>query len=414
MQTEEILRLALKGIEFCENGGTLDDYLDYYLTEAEPRRTVSSILFNYFRNKGVIDSYLKRFSNGKTKPAIRRVLNVVFTQILYQSVVPSAIVADVAVSFIKKKEGQGASGFVNAMVRQLVQYQDTTSWEDKFIEDKNRVPAILLERWKKNFSQEEVLTILDAIKTIPPFTFRTIFREVEVDAEKKLKCKKIEGVNFLKRFHFFSTEAPGIVLTSDIMKEGKIYIQDPATALFGELIAEIEVETVLDYCSAPGGKTILLAEIFEKSKIIATDRSLSRLQRVRENIDRFRFKNVEIMSLEAAKSIPDVSFDLVLLDVPCSNTGVIRHRPDVMWNFTAKSLRDIVKLQFEILEDALSKVKSGGRLIYSTCSIEPEENWQQIKDFIIRHPEFTIEKEQLLLPSILHDGAFVSVLKRYN
>ncbi len=411
MQTEEILRLAVRGIEFCENGGTLDDYLDYYLTEAEPRRTVSSILFNYFRNKGVIDSYLKRFSSGKTKPAIRRVLSVVFTQILYQSVVPSAIVADVAVSFIKKKKGQGASGFVNAMIRQLVNCQDTASGENKGIDNEIRVPSILLERWKKNFSPEEVLTILEAIKTIPLFTFRSISGG---EPENKLKCEKIEGVSFLKRFHFFSTEEPGIVLTSDMMKEGKIYIQDPATALFGELIAEMDVETVLDYCSAPGGKTILLAEIFKKSKIIATDRSLSRLERVRENIERFGFENVEIMNLKTAKSMPDDSFDLVLLDVPCSNTGVIRHRPDVMWNFTIKSLRDIVKLQSEILEDALSKVRPGGRLIYSTCSIEPEENRKQINFFIERHPEFTIEKEQMLLPSLLHDGAFVAVLKRYK
>jgi len=412
MQTEEILRLAVKGMKFCENGGTLDDYLDYHLTEAAPRRSISSILFSYYRNKGIINFYIKRFSNSTTNPIIRRVLSVVFTQILYQSAVPSAIIADVAVSFIKKKGGQRASGFVNAMIRQLVNYQDTVSGENKIISEKHRVPPILLQRWKKNFSQEETIRIINAIKTIPPFTFRTVFGEAY--PEKKLKCKKIEGVNFLKRFHFFSAEEPGMILNSDMMKEGKIYIQDPAVVLFGELIAEIEARTVLDYCSAPGGKTILLAEIFKNSKIVATDRSLNKLKRVRENIEKCGVKNVEIMNLKAVKNMPDVLFDLVLLDVPCSNTGVIRHRPDVMWNFTAKTLSDIVKLQYEILEDTWSKVKLGGRLIYSTCSIEPEENQQQIKNFIIRHPEFTIEQEHLLLPATLNDGTFVVILKRYN
>lgn len=412
MQTEEILRLSIRGIEFCEKGGTLDDYLDDYLADTEPRRTISSILFNYFRNKGIIDSYLKKFSNGKTKSAIRRVLSVVFTQILYQSVVPTAIVADVAVSFTRKKEGQKASGFVNAMIRQLVKCQGTVLEENKVIDSERKFPAILLKRWEKNFSPAEVLTVLEAIKAIPPFTFRTIFGE-EANAEKKIKCKKIEGLEFLKRFHFFSADEPELILASDMMNEGKIYIQDPAAALFEELIDETEVKTVLDYCSAPGGKTILLAEIFKKSKIIATDRSLSRLERVRENIERFKLKNVEIMSLKEVKSMPDVSFDLVLLDVPCSNTGVIRHRPDVMWNFTTESLRDVVRLQSEILEDALSKVKPSGLLIYSTCSIEPEENHAQIKNFTFKHPEFTIEKEQLLLPAILNDGAFIAILKRH-
>ena len=412
MQTEEILRLSIKGIEFCENGGTLDEYLDRQLTESEPRRTISSILFNYFRNKGIIDSYLERFAKRKTKPVIRRTLSVVSTQILFQTAVPVAILADVAVSFIKKKEDQGASGFVNAMIRQLIKYHDMASEKDKFVTDKNRVPTVLLDRWKKNFSQDKVSNIIEAIKTEPPFTFRTVFRSV--NAEKELNAKKIEGLSFLKSFDFFSTEDPAMILSSDIMKEGKIYIQDPATVLFGEFIMGMEAKTILDYCSAPGGKTILIAEIFEISKIIATDRSLNRLERVKENIERFGLKNVEVLSIQIVESMPDNSLDMVLLDVPCSNTGVIRHRPDVMFNFSAKSLKDVVKLQSEILEDVFLKVKKGGRLIYSTCSIEPEENQEQINNFTARHPEFIIEKEQLLMPTILNDGAFIAVLRNTN
>lgn len=409
MQTEEILRLAVKGIEFCENGGTLDDYLDYYLKESEPRRTISSILFNYFRNKGIIDFYFKSFSKGKTKPLIRRILSVVFTQILYQSAVPGPIIADVAVSFTRKKEGERASGFVNAMIRKLIDQR--ASKEDKVINDENRVPVILLDRWKKNFSQEEVLTILEAIKTVSPFTFRTVLQE-RMNVEKELNCKKIEGLSFLKRFHFFSTEEPEVVLLSDMMKEGKIYIQDPAAVLFGELVTGIHPETILDYCSAPGGKTILLAEIFRNSKISATDRSQKRLERVRENIEKFGLMNVEILNMKTLKSMHEAFFDMIVLDVPCSNTGVIRHRPDVMWNFTMKSLKDIVKLQSEILEDSSLKLKMGGYLIYSTCSIESEENQKQVKVFTDKHPEFIIEKERLLLPTTLNDGTFVAILKR--
>ena len=226
MQTEEILRLAVEGINFCENGGALDEYLDVRLSESESRRSVSSILFNYFRNKGIVDFYIDKFCKGKTRPGVRRILSAVFTQILYQSAVPVPVLADVAVSFARKNEGRGAAMFVNAMIRQLARHRKAMTEEDRNIVEGKRVPKILLDRWKKNFSKEGLGGIIDAIKAIPIFTFRAVSENV--DAVKGLNCMKVEGLEFLNKFKFFVTEEPGAVLDSCAMRDGKIYVQDPA------------------------------------------------------------------------------------------------------------------------------------------------------------------------------------------
>ena len=171
-------------------------------------------------------------------------------------------------------------------------------------------------------------------------------------------------------------------------------------------------ERVGDLCCAPGGKSLLLAEALERQGILyCRDRSEARLGRVRENLA--GCTNVDIAVADALQpDLPEGSLQALLLDVPCSNTGVIRRRPDVRWTWSPGKLQELAALQEAILESSHKLLCPGGRLVYSTCSSEPEENFAQTARFLQRHPEFSLLKERQLLPDEKHDGAYAALMVR--
>ena len=171
-----------------------------------------------------------------------------------------------------------------------------------------------------------------------------------------------------------------------------------------------DVRRALDLCAAPGGKSLLLIErMVPGATLTAADRSARRQEQTREN---FRCRGLEFPVVVAEPRELAGSFDLVLADVPCSNTGVFRRRPDALWRFREEELDEITALQYGILEDAALRVAPGGQLVYSTCSIEPEENSRQIERFTAAHPEFEPVGGGQLLPSTEHDGAYAFLLLR--
>ena len=201
--------------------------------------------------------------------------------------------------------------------------------------------------------------------------------------------------------------------------EGAFIVQDPATAGAVELldvsttdkmsVAPEQGLSVLDFCAAPGGKTVQIAWRLGEGRIVAQEVNPKRLARLRENLARMKLDNVT-----AVQKVEDGAlFDRVLVDAPCSNTGVIRRRPDARWRWNADHLAQLVALQKEILEAAAAHVKPGGRLVYSTCSNEPEENAEQIAAFLAAHPDFTEVGRYESVPfETNHDGAFACALVR--
>ncbi|MCP4179205.1 MAG: methyltransferase domain-containing protein [bacterium] len=413
---EKILASAVKGIEYCETVSSLDDFLDYKFTRSEQSnyKTVVSILFNYFRNKSEIDYCINSLAPRKIKPLLRRVISVALVQIFYQSGIPDYVAVDVAVSFTKKRKGKVSANFVNAIIRKSMEYKKSISSINNLppVYVAKKLPELLYNIWKSNFTDTQLIQICDALSREAEFTFRTVGAN-EITNNNDIKCRKIDNLNFLNSFNFYKSEDPASIINSELLKTGKIYIQDPAAVMGGELLSGINPKKILDLCSAPGGKTLMLSELFPDAEIIASDRSAKRLERVSENILRYNRKNIKTIHCDAlSNSFTRDEFDLILLDVPCSNTGVIRRRPDVMWNFNNKKLSEIVLLQKQILSASSKLVKSGGRILYSTCSIEKKENIEQVKDFISNNDTFYLEKHQLLLPTTNNDGAFAAILCR--
>ncbi len=381
------------------NERSLDDALDSSLAHPELRRTVSSLLFAYFRHKRLVDGWLAGLAARPPRSRLRRLLAATLTQIRFQSGIAPESAVNVAVELAKALGGRGEAGFVNALLRRAVAappvVQETP--EEVF-------PPELLSRWQRSRSAEELAAMCHAFLAPAAFTFRAE-REFEPPDEWAVRPIACRGP-----YRFFESDEPGIVLQSGALREGRIYIQDPATALAPSLPVMTGVRRVLDLCAAPGGKSLLLAERMESgATLTAADRSARRQKLTQEN---FRCRGLEFPVVVAEPRELTGSFDLVLADVPCSNTGVFRRRPDALWRFRESGLREITALQNEILEAAALRVAPGGQLVYSTCSIEPEENAGQIERFLSAHPEFEAAGGEQLLPSTEHDGAYAFLLRR--
>nr|MDA3874604.1 RsmB/NOP family class I SAM-dependent RNA methyltransferase [Kiritimatiellia bacterium] len=273
-------------------------------------------------------------------------------------------------------------------------------------------PQVMVERWKKSFGKETALNILRWNQE-RSFTFARL-----TSKGKNLKAElglPLEATPYSHRPDFY--QLPRGYSPSELpdFDQGAWYIQDPSTAMAPEFMKVKPGETVLDACAAPGGKTAILAE--QTQQVLACDPNPKRCERLRENLNRLGHGAVEVRSIELTElaiSHPE-TFDVILLDVPCSNTGVYQRRPDAKWNFRRKMLTELVQLQYQLLTNAAPLLKPGGRVVYSTCSIEEEETTRQIQNWLSQHPDFHLEKEQLLLPGEKNcDGAYAARLIKQN
>ncbi len=197
--------------------------------------------------------------------------------------------------------------------------------------------------------------------------------------------------------------------------DGAFVVQDPATAGAVELLDVAPGQSVLDFCAAPGGKTAQIAwRLAGTGRLVAQEVNPKRLARLQQNLARLRLSSVEAMQAIPQSPNPTTTqFDRVLVDAPCSNTGVLRRRPDARWRWNADHLKQLVGLQAQILDAAAPFVAPGGRLVYSTCSNEPEENGEQVAAFLARHPDFAEVARRESVPfETDHDGAFACALER--
>ena len=205
-------------------------------------------------------------------------------------------------------------------------------------------------------------------------------------------------------------------------RDGCFYVQDPSTLLAARELGAQPGEAILDLCAAPGGKTTFIAQLMSNAgKIVACDISEDRLKLVRENCQRLGVTCVQFIGVQALVCAPDTlkcelqQFDRILVDAPCSNTGVLRRRVDLRWRISVAEISRLQQTQQDLLRLAATKLKPGGVLVYSTCSLEPEENAEVVKEFLRAHSGFKLESERELLPFADNvDGAYVARLQHSN
>ena len=200
-------------------------------------------------------------------------------------------------------------------------------------------------------------------------------------------------------------------------KEGWFVVQDPATAKSVDLLAPKKEEEILDACAAPGGKTSLIASRIQNAAgLVAMELHTDRLPKLKSNLDRLRFNSVEIVQGDARnphKALGSRDFDGILLDVPCSNSGVLRRRSDARWRINADRMKKLNELQYEMLTACSKILKFTGRLVYSTCSLEQSENEFLIERWLSDNTDFYLENQVKTVPPESNmDGAFAGLIRR--
>jgi 16S rRNA (cytosine967-C5)-methyltransferase len=246
-------------------------------------------------------------------------------------------------------------------------------------------PQWLVERWAAAFGVDNALHIC-AYDQLPPVT--SLRLPVEQSASRRIEEElKTAGIDLAPGALLASARRvlAGDVTHTAAFREGRVHIQDEASQLVAALVGA--GERVLDCCAAPGGKTAAMADRNPSAKIVAADLYPHRARLLRQLVPA---KNVTVLAADALALPLDVAFDRVLADVPCSGTGTLARNPEIKWRLAAEDLRDLQARQSAILRSALSHVSPGGRLIYSTCSLEPEENSDVVAQVLKQHPELKL------------------------
>ena len=363
---------------------------------------VKRLWFAFQRQRGIYDWLLAKRC-ARLSQQDRVVLWWALTECFALDGLPAAVAVDTAVEHSLRTRGRHSASFVNAVLRGILRdFPDRDSLAKALLQ--SAPPAVqaglsgpLYERWLSVYGKKWLNSTAALLQDEAPVTARP------------------RGC-FRGAAHGRPYPGEGVFTTasSERMDVEKYYLQDPSTILAPFLLAPRPGDAVADLCAAPGGKSLILAEILDGTgSLLCCDRAPERLPAIQENLR--GYGNVRIECADAEKSIrPADSFDAILLDVPCSNTGVVRRRPDVRWNYTAAGLKELLAHQRAILDASAPLLRAGGVLVYSTCSIEPEENQEQVKAFLATHPGFILEASRQLLPTRHHDGAYAARLRRVH
>ena len=274
-------------------------------------------------------------------------------------------------------------------------------------------PEWLVRMWIAQFGAEATRSLLEWNQQ--PATVYARWRATEEPVPDFLKPTAWAG--------FFEVESGKWTKVEPLLRSGKLYLQDPGTRLAVELLAPQAGETVLDVCAAPGGKSLLIGDTIKTGKVVAMDLPGARIDRLKENLARANGVEVALVQVDVLlepvmalreHKLPE-SFSAVLIDVPCSNTGVMRHRADVKWRLQEGDFKKHPKQQLALLHAAARLVAPGGRLVYSTCSVDGAENDRVVAEFFNSRAggPFKLESKAQSLPWVTgHDGAAAFLLRR--
>ncbi|MEH6404126.1 MAG: 16S rRNA (cytosine(967)-C(5))-methyltransferase RsmB [Sneathiella sp.] len=325
------------------------------------------------RHLGIIDHLIDKMVDRPLPVKATRVRHIIrlgITQILFLNIPSHAAVHD-TVELIP--DNSKYKGLVNALLRRTD--RQGRNLLEKMNQPYRNTPLWLWNSWK-DFYGEEVATLIGNAHLNEAALDISVKGDAENWAEKL--SATILPTGSLRRL------AGGSIIDFPGFEDGEWWIQDAAAALPAQLFNDIEGKRVLDLCAAPGGKTAQLAT--KGALVTALDRSKARLKKLEENMERLGL-SVTVTVADATEFVPDEPFDAILLDAPCSSTGTIRRHPDVAILKSDGDVKKLADLQSRLLDATIAQLKSGGTLVYSTCSLQSEEGEWQIKDFLEKYPE---------------------------
>jgi len=387
------------------------------------RGLAQELTFGVVRWQAALDWLIRRRTdNRQQKLTLLVLLRLGLYQIFWLDRIPDHAAVNESVELARQLGCGPQSGFINAILRGCLRERDTLKRE--LLDLRRTDPALgwshpqwLCDRWRARWSEASLQLFLEWNNRPPPTCIRV--NRLKATPEELAAAFEKEAVLFTPRpldwagndLVFELREHPPLA-TLESFRKGFFYIQDPSTLLAPMLLDPQPGETVLDLCAAPGGKTTFIAQLMQnRGCILAHDSDPKRLALVQENASRLGVINIECLPVWNAETSPPV--DRVLVDAPCSNTGVMRRRVELRWRMTPEEIERLRKLQLDLLQRAATVVKPGGVIVYSTCSVEPEENSELIESFLKMRPEFRLDKERQLTPfQDKVDGAYVAKILR--
>jgi 16S rRNA (cytosine967-C5)-methyltransferase len=369
------------------------------------------LFYGVLRNLTLLDFWIDCLRSAPLHPDLRDVLRLGIYQLFCLDTPPHAAVFE-TVELVPKKQRGVANAILRNAIRQRDQLHERARLQPLFVRRSH--PQFLVARWEEHFGVEAVEELC-AWNNEPPSVYGRINGLKITPAEflqRYKKCEAIERHPGFVEFHAFPTTA---------LKEGHCYIQDPSTSIACELLKPEPCEKVLDVCAAPGGKTSYLAELMKnRGSIVACDRDPERVQILNDNIERLGIVIAKAFRCDwesdrMCDEVAATQFDRILVDAPCSNTGTMRRRVDVRWRLHSADFSHMQKRQLEIVRASASLLKPGGILVYSTCSLEPEENEHVVQHLVRELSILRLEEEKRSLPFRDHfDGAYAARLVRSN
>ncbi|KYH35915.1 ribosomal RNA small subunit methyltransferase B [Clostridium tepidiprofundi DSM 19306] len=417
---------------------TLDKMLNSSKLNAQDRALTTEIVYGTIKYKYTIDKIIDSFlveGLSSLDSSILNILRISIYQIKYLDKVPNFAVVDEAVELAKKYKSKGASKLVNAVLRNYIRKPDKHSFNrfssiDAMCSEFS-FPKWLVKLFTKQYGEALTKKILKGLNERPCVTVRV--NSLKASYDEVFEALQRNG--YVVKEGIICPDAIMIIRGQSILKntlfdEGYFTVQDESAMLVADSMDLCENLNVLDLCSAPGGKTTHIAEIMNnKGSIEAFDIYENKLELIQSNLIRLGINNVKCSIMDAEKYNESLknSADRVLIDVPCSGLGIIRKKPEIKWNKSNNQLNALVKIQRNILMNASRYVKVGGSILYSTCTLNKDENENNILWFINNNTNFEIEPlyfgkgDNLLyskegyvtiLPNEYMDGFFICKIKR--
>ncbi len=372
------------------------------------------IVHGVVRWMGRLDWVLNGFYKGqfsKAIPNLKNGLRVALYQIMFLDRVPDFAVVNEAVEFVKKLQGQKPADLTNAILRNIIRSKNSIRYPDPeedlpgYLAAYYSHPSWMVKRYLARFGREATEKLLASNNEKPFLTLKINALKTDPEEFKKLLNKvnlRYKAGRYLPEF--FKLQNLTNITAWEYYASGYFNIQDESAGLACRLLDARPGMRVLDMCAAPGGKTAYIAGLMhDEGEIIAIDRFEARLKIMERNINRLGINSIKLVEQDALE-YDDASFDRVLADVPCSGTGTMCKKPDIKWKKDLLDIRRMTELQYKLLEKASALVKPGGVVVYSTCSIEPEENGDIVNKFLSEHPEFSLENASGSFPMEIIDA----------
>lgn len=391
---------------------TLNASLNHHELSRQQKDFITRIVYGTVQNQLYLEYILKQHVQTRVKSYEKMLLLMSLYQHFFMNAIPDYAIINEAVTLAKKK-GQRTANFINAVLKQCfigeISLSDLSKEEQLSILTSH--PMWLVKMFSKQYGFDETIKICHANNEVPRLCAR--LNRILATSEDVLKQPGFSAASLSPDGFYYQG---GNIADTDAFQKGWITIQDESSQLVARLLDPDQNDHVLDMCAAPGSKTTHLAMLMEnQGKIDAYDLYPHKIALIKQQLSRLQIKNVDVHvgdSTTLSQIYPSLTFDKILLDAPCSGLGVLARKPEIKYH-DSQAMDEIIKIQEKLLENAYPILKNGGRIVYSTCTINKKENEKQIQAFIKRHPDMIKQKELTILPYQYHsDGFYMCLLEK--